>query len=370
MIYFDNAATTPVCDVSAKAMLDAVTNVWGNPSSTHSSGRKSKAMMEQARRVFAKDLNAAPSEIMFTSGATESIMLGMYSACMEGVSQIITAASEHKAVLDISKQLSNQFSIPSRVIGVDSNGNVSLDELEELLKDSTGKTLIAIMYVNNETGVVHPVEAIGSLAKSYDALFFCDCVQAGLYHTIDPKAQGIDYLSLSAHKLYGPKGSGLLYIDKKRDKYAFWAGGSQERGHRPGTENLPGILGFAAAWQASQDNKMNYFSHIETLNKELKSKLRSRLPDVSFNGNDTSPHICNVTIPTTKTPAAVLLQLDISGISLSAGSACQSGSHSRSHVLEAMNLPNNGVDLRISLGRQNTIGEINQLIDVLGAVLS
>ncbi len=367
-IYFDNAATTPICDAAAKAMHEAIDNAWGNPSSTHAIGRKSKTLIEKARRTFAKDFDVLPSEIYFTSGATESIMLGMYSACMEGVTHIITSATEHKAVLDISEQLSRQFSISRSVVDVDKSGAISLNQIEALLKETDGKALISIMYVNNETGVENPVESIGALAKTYDALFFCDCVQAGLYHAIKPELCGIDYLSLSAHKLYGPKGIGLLYINNKREKHALWQGGSQERGYRSGTENVPGILGFEAAWKDAQSDQSRYLSHVKSLNSNLKIALQQIIPNISFNGANTSPHICHISIPTEKTPSSILLQCDISGIALSAGSACQSGSHKRSHVVEAMNIPKVGVDLRVSIGRQNTEDDIAILAQTLGDI--
>lgn len=368
-VYFDYAATSPVCQPAIDAISEALTLTWGNPSSTHASGRGAKRLLEEARRTFASDLNVTPAEIVFTSGATESISLALHSACHEGVEHIITVASEHKAVLDITEDLSRIHSIPRSVLGVDSNGHISLTDLRTLLKTVNGKALIAVMYVNNETGVEHPIPEIGRMAKEFDALFFCDCVQAGLYHSVAPAQIGIDYLCLSAHKLYGPKGVGLLYISKNREKHPLWKGGSQERGFRSGTENIPSIAGFAAAWREAQTQQTKFLMHVEALSNALIDKITLRIPGTVRNGSNTSPHIVHLSIPSQKSTASILLQLDMAGIALSAGSACQSGSHKRSHVVEAMNLPNGRINLRISIGRRNAHDDILYLIEILERIL-
>lgn len=366
-VYFDNAATTPVDESSIEAVLSVMKHSWGNPSSTHAFGRTSRSLLERARRQFASDFKVNPAEIFFTSGATESIAIAFNSACEEGVKHIITVATEHKAVLDAANQMHVKHQIPLSVLNVDSDGAIDLKDLSEALQKFPGQSLVAIMYVNNETGVVHPIKEIGDLVSKHKGLFFCDCVQAALYHDIKPYEQSIDFLSLSAHKIYGPKGVGLLFINKAREKHALWRGGSQERMLRPGTENIPGIAGFTAAWETALKNQSDALKKVSRLTEHFLNGMSS-IKGAKRNGITTSPHIVHISIPSNKSTSAILLEFDLAGVALSAGSACQSGSHKRSHVVEAMNLPEGYVELRISIGRQNTLEDVDYLLSVLKKV--
>lgn len=363
-VYFDNAATTPVDESSIEAVLSVMKYSWGNPSSTHAFGRTSRSLLERARRQFANDFDVDPAEIFFTSGATESITIAFHSACKEGVKHIITVSTEHKAVLDAANEMHIRHNIPLTILPVNQHGAIDLSELSEALQLHPGKALVAIMYVNNETGVIHPLKEIGEMVSNYNGLFFCDCVQAALYQDIKPKAQFVDYFSLSAHKIYGPKGVGLLYINKAREKHALWRGGSQERSLRPGTENIPGIAGFTAAWEKAQKNKDTNQKKVQLLANRLLEGL-SQIKGAKRNGTSTASHIVHLSIPSNKSTSAILLEFDLAGVALSAGSACQSGSHQRSHVVEAMGLPKGYVELRISIGKQNTEDDIDYLLTVL-----
>lgn len=368
-VYFDNAATTPVDESSIEAAISMMRYSWGNPSSTHAFGRTSRSLMERARRQFAKDFNVDPAEIFFTSGATESIAIAFHSACKEGVKHIITVSTEHKAVLDAANEMSNTHGIPLTTLDVDQGGAIDLKDLSAALQLYPGQSLVAIMYVNNETGVVHPLKEIGEIISMHNGLFFCDCVQAGLYHDIKPNEHSIDYLSLSAHKIYGPKGVGLLFVNKTRQKHALWRGGSQERKLRPGTENIPGIAGFTAAWETAQNNREADKKKVQELANRLLDGV-AKIEGVKRNGYSIAPHIIHLSIPSEKSTSAILLEFDLAGIALSAGSACQSGSHKRSHVVEAMGLPTGNVELRISIGKQNTVEEIDYLLSVLNKIFA
>ena len=213
------------------------------------------------------------------------------------------------------------------------------------------------MLVNNETGCVHPVKEIGAIAAKYNAVFFCDCVQAPLYYNLAPVENGIHYLSLSAHKLYGPKGVGMLYVRKDREKHALWKGGMQERAWRPGTENVMGIAGFATAWEHALQNREGHTKDVLSIRSAAVDALRD-IPGIQFTGKNTAPHILHFSFPSTLSAETILLKLDMKGIALSAGSACQSGSHRASHVVEALGKSSDDVHLRMSFGFMNQREEV------------
>jgi cysteine desulfurase len=362
MIYLDNAATTPVreevINVIQKSMLDD----WGNPSSTHNNGRKAKAKLEVSRRLFAKDMGADSGEIFFTSGATESIYLALLNFVENGAKHLIACKTEHKAVLDSVAFLADKHGISHSILDVSKDGLISLEALQSILAQEQAATCaVAIMHTNNESGVIQALEDISQLCREHDAFFFCDAVQSGLTHSIHVKELGIHGMSFSAHKMYGPKGVGLLYLDKALKRTSLTKGGGQERGLRPGTENMPGILGFAKAWELARKEQASFRTHTLELKQHAIQLIKSKYPE-AYIGSGEAPHILHFGIPTTKKTDTVLMELDLNNVCLSAGSACQSGSHKQSHVVEAMGLPTDFVYLRMSFGKGNTKSEIDYAI--------
>ncbi|MCC5916670.1 MAG: cysteine desulfurase [Cryomorphaceae bacterium] len=369
MIYLDHASTTPLLPEVISVVNDVLTESWGNPSSSHANGRKAKAVVETARKTFATDFGVTPGEIFFTSGATESIFLGLQSAILDGCDFIITAATEHKAVLDSVDFLAQKHQIKKLVLAVNNKGQISMTELENAIKAHPGKTLVALMYVNNETGLIHPVKSIGQIVGKYDGLFFCDAVQAALFQDITPRDLGIHYLSLSAHKFNGPKGVGLLFVARETGKHSLWKGGSQERKMRPGTENVYGIAGMAKAWRSNFDSRMEKRNLMADL-KSIAIKALNSIPGLEINAEDGAPHILHFSFPSAKKAEQLLMALDIEGVMLSAGSACQSGSHQVSHVIEAMNKPGNQIHLRMSFGFGNTKDQVLSACQTLVRLVS
>lgn len=358
MVYLDNAATTPIHPEVIEEMNKVLINNWGNPSSTHGNGRKAKVLLEKSRRFFADKLQVDPAEVFFTSGATESIYIALQNFAQNGVKHFITATTEHKAVLDAVEDVCLKYTLKKTVLDVDHAGQISLEELGSILAgNELGSCAVALMHTNNETGVLHPIENIAKLTEEHRALFFCDCVQAGLFSTISPRNFNMDALSLSAHKMYGPKGVGLLYFNSKLKRTPLWKGGSQERGMRPGTENMPGIAGFSKAFELADTNRSAATEHFVRLKQLAVEHLQSKYSSV-YIGVGEAPHILHFGIPDSRNMDAILLDLDLKGICLSAGSACQSGSQKVSHVVQAMNLDPKYQYLRMSFGLMNTESEV------------
>jgi cysteine desulfurase len=376
MIYLDYNATTPVDPRVFEAMAPCFTQMFGNAASTsHAFGRAAAQAVIAARNQMAALLNVEQDarlgarEIIFTSGATESNNLaikGVAECYRDKGRHIITQATEHKAVLDpCSKLQSLGFDVT--VLPVDSGGLVSLTDLRSAIRPDT--ILVSIMAANNETGAVQPFREIGAICKERSVIFHTDATQAVGKIPLDVQADGIDLLSLSAHKLYGPKGIGALYIRKKNPRVRLTAmldGGGHERGFRSGTLNVPGIVGLGLACQIAGDEMVNERMRLSALRDRLESALAQRIDPIVINGPRTSrlPHVANISFPGVD-GMALLNALD--DIAVSSGSACTSASMQASHVLRAMGLSEEMAhcSLRFSLGRFTTVKEIDYAIEKL-----
>ena len=364
-VYADNAATTRVSDTAFNAMLPYFKEQYGNPSSLYTVGQKAQEALYSAREIMAKYLNCDIKEITFTSGGSEAdnqaILTGAYLGEKKGKKHIISSAFEHHAVLHTLKKLESQgFEIT--LLPVHSDGFVRVDELEAAIRPDTA--LVTIMYANNEIGTVQPIAEIGRVCREKGVLFHTDAVQAAGHIKIDVKAENIDMLSLSAHKFHGPKGIGMLYAKKGINLYTLIEGGAQERGKRAGTENVPAIMGMAAAFKEANENIVKNFGYVKSLRDKLAQGL-SKIPHSKINGDISKGlagtlNMCFEGIE----GESLLLLLDDRGISASSGSACTSGSLDPSHVLLALGLPHEVAhgSLRISLSEYNTEEEVEHIL--------
>lgn len=364
-VYADNAATTRVSDTAFNAMLPYFKEQYGNPSSLYTVGQKAQEALYSAREIMAKHLNCDIKEITFTSGGSEAdnqaILTGAYLGEKKGKKHIISSAFEHHAVLHTLKKLESQgFEIT--LLPVHSDGFVRVDELEAAIRPHTA--LVTIMYANNEIGTVQPIAEIGRVCREKGVLFHTDAVQAAGHIKIDVKAENIDMLSLSAHKFHGPKGIGMLYAKKGINLYTLIEGGAQERGKRAGTENVPAIMGMAAAFKEANENIDKNFGYVKSLRDKLAQGL-SKIPHSKINGDISKGlagtlNMCFEGIE----GESLLLLLDDRGISASSGSACTSGSLDPSHVLLALGLPHEVAhgSLRISLSEYNTEEEVEHIL--------
>lgn len=356
-IYLDYNATAPLRLEAAARMTEFLTQT-GNPSSVHSFGRNVRKQVEQAREQLAQLIHADPADIVFTSGATEA-----NNAVLAGapVKRVFYSGVEHPSVLEVAKQMPH-----SAVIPVDANGVVKLDELEKMLQASPEKTLVSVMWVNNETGVIQPVAAVAEIAAKHGALFHCDAVQALGKIDIDLRALRIDYLTLSAHKIGGPSGIGALVYAHDTELEKFLVGGGQEKRRRAGTENTLGMIGFgAAAAQAAREEALN--TKLAAWRDALQLRMKNAVPQVEFVGAD-APRVGNTIqmILPGVTAEKQLMALDLAGIAVSSGSACSSGSIRPSAVLLAMGIPEARAmcAIRLSIGFATTEAELERFFEV------
>jgi cysteine desulfurase len=375
-IYLDHAATTPVDPVVLDAMLPYFTERFGNPSSFYQLGQESLAAINVARRRAAKVLGCDPEEIVFTGGATESDNLALRGAAWAArlaagsdspVPHIVTTAIEHHAVLHTAEDLRRQgFGVT--IVPPDRQGVVELDAVAAALQPET--CLISVMYANNEIGAIQPIAAIGALARERSIPFHTDAVQAAGFLPLDVDALGVELLSLSAHKFYGPKGVGLLYVRKGTPVAFQQAGGSQESGRRGGTENVPAIVGLGLALERADAARESYAARCAALRDRLWRGVASAIPEAVVNGPlDPSrrlPNNLNVAILDTL-GETILLSLDILGVAASAGSACTTGKTEPSHVLRAVGLPDETcrASLRFTVGRSNDEEQIDRAITAI-----
>lgn len=373
-VYLDSAATTQMRDEVIERMTTVMREFYGNPSSTHSYGRSSKSLIENARKTIANQLNVSAAEIIFTSGGTEADNLALNSAVRDlGVRRIITSRIEHHAVLYTVNQLQDCYDVNVSYVNLDSNGQVDLQHLEQLLAEGDQKTLVSLMHVNNEIGNLLDINKVGDLCKANNALFHCDAVQSIGHYEIDLQATSVDFTAVSAHKFHGPKGVGFAFIRKNSGLKPLIFGGEQERGHRAGTESVHNIVGLEEAFKLAYANLDEERAYISSLKSYFIEQLEEKIPGVKFNGNcrDTQKStytLVNVCLPITAEKALMLLfQLDLKGIACSKGSACQSGSDKGSHVLTAflseedMKKPS----LRFSFSRFNTKEDLDYVISAL-----
>ncbi len=367
-IYLDNNATTKTDEEVVKAMMPYLLDNYGNPSSIYKIGRENKKVVEDSREKIAKILNCEPNEIYFTSGGSESdntAIRGIAYSYKNKGNHIITSKIEHPAVLETCKQLEREgFEVS--YIGTDKNGIVDLEELKKEIKQTT--TLITIMFANNEIGTLQPIKEIGEIAKNNNIIFHTDAVQAVGSVLIDVKELNIDSLSLSAHKFYGPKGIGVLYVRKGIKFEKFVNGGHQERNKRAGTENVAGIVGLAKAMELAYQDLEEHNKKIKELRDYYVEQVKEKIPYIKINGDMEKrlPGNCNISFRFIE-GEGLLLNLDLKGICASSGSACTSGSLDPSHVLLAIGLPHEIAhgSLRISIGKYNTKEEIDYLVENL-----
>ena len=370
-IYLDNAATTAVSPEVMEAMLPYFTEVYGNASSIHGFGREAKRAIETARRQVMKALNvAAPQEIYFTAGGTESDNWAIKGvALMKGSGHIITTAIEHHAVLHTCQWLEKQgFDVT--YLPVDEYGRVTSAQVEKALREDT--ILVSVMAANNEVGTIQPIGEIGALCRAHGVLFHTDAVQAVGAIPIDVQAMNIDLLSLSGHKLHGPKGAGALYVRKGVKIDTLLHGGAQERGFRAGTENVPAIVGLGKAVEIAQANLADNVARMTAFRQRLIDGLMARVPGTRLNGHPTERLPGNANLSFDKVEGeALLLRLDLMGVAGSSGSACTSGTLDPSHVLLALGLTQaqaNGA-LRLTIGTDTTQEEIDQVLEILPPIV-
>ncbi len=372
LLYFDHAATTPVKDEVLQEMLPYFTNNFGNPSSIYSIGRRSKKAVENARTKVAKAIGCQEKEIYFTSCGSESDNLavkGVAFANKNKGNHIITSKIEHPAILNTCKNLEeNGFEVT--YLNVDENGFIDLQELKNSIKPET--ILISIMFANNEIGTIQPIKEISKIAKDSEIIFHTDCVQAVGNVKIDVNKFGIDLLSMSAHKFYGPKGIGALYVRNGIEFTRIQDGGHQEKNKRAGTENVAGIVGLGKAIEIADNNLENYNSKLLKLRNYFIREITSKYDNVKINGDlkQRLPGNINISFPGVDAEE-LLLKLDNQGICASAGSACSSGSTQPSHVLTAIGLSEEYAtgSLRITLGEENTIDDVKFLINCIEKIL-
>lgn len=371
-VYADNAATTRMSETAIKAMMPYMSEIYGNPSSLHSVGQEAKEHLDEARSIMAKNLGCEPSEIVFTSGGSEADNQAIISAAAIGARRnkkhIISTAFEHHAVLHTLKKLEKQ-GYEIELLDVHENGMVTAEQVANAIREDT--CLVTIMYANNEIGSVMPISEIGAVCKEKGVLFHTDAVQAAGHIKINVKEQNIDMLSLSAHKFHGPKGVGALYARRGVLLTNVIEGGAQERGKRAGTENIPAIMGMAAAFDEACEKIDEHTQKLVKMRDRLIEGL-NKIPHSILNGDKEqrlagNVHFCFEGIE----GEALLLLLDMMGVCASSGSACTSGSLDPSHVLMAIGRPHDIAhgSLRISLSAYNTEEEVDHILEVVPQVV-
>jgi cysteine desulfurase len=374
-IYLDHAATTPVRPEVLEAMLPFYGPRFGNPSSMHRWGRDARTALDEARERVARCLGANPDEICFTSGGTEADNIAILGAWRsrrhEGRNAIVTSPMEHKAVLGAVHQAAREGA-DERLCEVSTVGVVDRDSFASLLGDDTA--IASIMWVNNEIGTVQPIADLAQLAKAKGALFHTDAVQAFGKVVIDAKAVPFDVLSVSGHKIGAPKGIGAVFIRRGTVIEPLFHGGEQDRGRRPGTENVAATIGFARAAELAVAEREEEGARLERLRNRLEEAILARVPDAVIHGRGApqrAPHVVNVSVAGTDSES-MLMALDLRGIACSAGSACQSGSVSPSHVLSAIGVAPElaSAAIRMSLGSLTTDASIDRVAEVFPALVA
>ncbi|MCM8814591.1 MAG: cysteine desulfurase NifS [Candidatus Omnitrophica bacterium] len=373
MIYLDHNATTPCDPVVLEEMKKWFTEMFFNPSSIYTASQRAKEAVEDARKKVARLLDASSEEIIFTSGGTESnniAIIGTALLLKNRGNHIITSLIEHHAVLNVCKFLEKNMGFQVTYLPVDKYGIVDPDDVRKAINDRT--ILISIMAANNEIGTIEPIEQIGKIAKENNVVFHCDGVQVAGKIPVSVKKLNVDFFSLSGHKFYGPKGIGALYVRKGVKFKPVFYGGHQEKGLRPGTENVPAIVGLGKACEIAEEKMAQDSSKEKILRDELEKKLVERIPEIIVNGHPEKRlyNTLNICVKYVE-GESMLLHLDFEGICASSGSACTSGSLEPSHVLLALGIPPEVAhgSLRFSLGRSNTMADIERTADVLPEIV-
>jgi len=379
LIYLDNAASTAVHPEVIKEMIPYFDTQYGNPSSIHQFGRKAKNAIQKARKQVAALIGAEPDEILFTSGGTESNNIILYGISniplrtrpfQELRNHIITSSIEHEAILQPCKNL-EEIGCKITYLPVDESGMVDLPDVANSLTEDT--IIVSIMFANNEVGTIQPIKEISEVCKKYDVLFHTDAVQAVGKVPINVKELGIDALSVSSHKINGPKGVGALFIKKGIKPNPIILGGGQENGMRSGTENVASIVGFGKACEIAKEKLNENISHFQTLHSSILSKIVKEISDVKLNGHTEKRIFNNIHLTFLGVNGEdLIIKLDEHGIAASTGSACSVHTQKASHVLEAMGFNHEQItgSLRISFGYMNTLDEVEQAVEVLKKVVA
>lgn len=372
-VYLDNAATTPIAPEVVEAMIPVLREGFGNPSSSHSFGRKTKALIETSRRSIAKQLNCKPSEIIFTSGGTEADNMALRAAVHElGVTQIITSALEHHAVGHTSEAIAEDSKVKISLVKVDPKGHVDLQDLERLLQRGE-KTIVSLMHANNEIATLLPIKRVSELCRKRGAYFHSDTVQTMGHYPFDLTQLDIDFITGAAHKFHGPKGIGFLYVNSRVKVGNLIYGGGQERGFRGGTENVYGIVGLAKAMDLAYDDVEGHRKYVQELKSYMIDQFIGYFGDnVGFHG-ETNPErslytVLNVCFPKTEKAGMLLFTLDLKGVAVSGGSACSSGAAKGSHVLEGIGADMTRPNARFSFSRYTTKEEIDYALEQVKSV--
>ena len=365
MLYFDHSATTPIHPDVLSLINELNQDIYGNPSSIHAAGRKAKHVVETARKQIAAAINCTSKEIIFTGGGSEANNLVLWNMIYRNRKHVITSAIEHPAILAVLRQLEH-LAITHTIVPVNKYGCVNPEDIDSAIKDDTG--LITIMLANNEVGTVEPLQDIAKIAKKHNVLFHSDGVQVLGKLPIDVQKLGVDMMSFSAHKFYGPKGVGALYIKEGIAMKPLIAGGSQEKSLRAGTENVGGIAGLGRAAELVTKSLSDVGRTLTALETQFKTKFSEQHTNIIYNGFEDNhlPGLISLTIPGIASDL-LLIHLDNEDIAVSSGSACSAGTISPSTVLKAMGISDkqNLETIRISAGRDNTSTEVDQLIEAM-----
>ena len=365
-IYFDNAATTPLDPQVLQAMMPYFTEHFGNASSIYSYGRENRMAIESARKLVASSLNIKPGELIFTSGGTESSNMAITCSVRDlGCKHIITSPIEHHATLHTVEFLKSLGLVDVSYVKLTQDGHVDLIDLEQLLERNNAKTLVTLMHANNELGNITDIVYVGELCERFGAIFHTDTVQTlGHYH-LDLQKVKVHFISGSAHKFHGPKGTGILYTNHTVQIKPFIHGGGQERAMRAGTENVAGIVGFAKAFELSMLHHDEDMVFIRSLKQYMKEKLSSAFEDIIFHGDTGEKSlytVLNAGFPMNERTEMLSINLDVAGICVSGGSACSSGAQGGSHVIKGAYPHSHRVPIRFSFSKHNTFEEIDTAI--------
>ncbi len=367
-VYFDNAATTPLDKEVLEEMLPYMTEHFGNPSSIHSFGRKTRTAIENARKSIAKSLNVSPSEIFFTSGGTEADNMAIRCSIHDiGIKHAITSKIEHHAVLHTLEKMAEEGIIKLSFVNISPIGHIDLVHLEQLLKEND-RSFVSLMHANNEIGNLLPLKEVGEICERYNAIFHSDTVQTMAHYAFDLQRINIHFITGAAHKFHGPKGVGYIYINGKIKVNPFIYGGSQERNMRGGTENLYGIVGVAKALEIAMRDLDQHQKHITELKTYMVQQLKEKISGVEFNGScleNCLYTVLSVSFPKTNNAEMFLFNLDIAGIAASGGSACTSGSDKGSHVLEGIGADVTRPSVRFSFSKYSTKEEVDYTVEKL-----
>lgn len=362
-IYFDNAASTPVAEEVMSEVVAHMRSHYGNPSSIHQVGRDARALVELSRKQIANFIGAQSSEIIFTSGGTEADNLAIHAAVENlKVQYIITSEIEHSAVYNTVKQ----SGVEVLWVKFNEQGEIDIHHLRELLQSVQGKVLVSLMHVNNELGTILPLKEVSDLCAQFGALFHSDTVQSIGHLPINLKETQIDFITCSAHKIHGLKGTGFLYVNKRNKIGGQIYGGGQERDLRSGTENVTGIVSMAKALSLCKVEEE--LAHAKVLKDRLYRGLRDLYgAELFLNGSyeNSTPYVLNVCLPARNSASMLLFNLDLEGVAVSGGSACSSGSHKSSRVLSAIGIDDNLPAIRFSFSRYNTIVEVDSVLEKL-----